>query len=125
MTSPTQQSLKKLRKEGYDCQVVERWNPWSHTRLDLFGCIDIVGIRENCQGVLGIQATSGSNISNRLQKCRQSKILPVWLKAGNRFQIWGWAAKCQKRKDGIRGHHRKLEVDIREITLSDFNLADN
>ena len=27
--SPTKRSLKKLREEGYLCQVVEHWNPFA------------------------------------------------------------------------------------------------
>ena len=45
-TSPTQLSLKKLREEGYiTIQVVEYWNSFARRRIDLFGFIDILAIK--------------------------------------------------------------------------------
>ena len=44
MTSPTQRSLAALRERGMLAEVVERWNPYTKTRKDLFGFVDIVAV---------------------------------------------------------------------------------
>lgn len=70
-------------------------------RLDLFGCIDLV-VLDGLPGVLGIQATSSSNVAARRTKAETECVdaLEQWLKAGNRFAVWGWAkrGKAGKRK---------------------------
>ena len=94
MSSPTVRSLKLLRDEGYLCQVVERFNHFSKTRLDLFGFIDILAIREN--EVLGVQATSRSNVSSRVAKITEHENTAAVRKSGIRIEVWGWG----KLKDG-------------------------
>jgi hypothetical protein len=111
MTSPTQRSLAKLRGDGWTCAVVEHWNQFAHIRLDLFGCIDIVAVRVGNIGVLGVQATSGSNVSARVTKIKAEARAGIWLAAGNKLQVWGWA------KVGARGE-RKL-WSCRVVDISD------
>lgn len=113
MSSPTQRTLKMLRDRGYFAQVVEKWNMFAKVRQDLFGFIDIVAICEGERGVLGVQATSSSNISAREAKCRESKEMQTWLRAGNRLWIVGWG------KRGPRGKRKTWEADIRQLELSD------
>ena len=114
-TSPTQRSLKALRDAGYTAQVVERWNPYGKVRVDLFGFVDIVIIRKEEIGVTGVQTTSQSNISKRLQKILCSHEAKLWLETGNRILLHGWAKKGAKDK-------RKLwKVTERFVTLEDFN----
>lgn len=108
-SSPTARTLALLRCEGYTAQVVERWNPHARIRQDLFGVIDVVAIRADETGVLGIQATSGDNVSARLHKAKDAEALRTWLAAGNRFEVWGW------RKVKGRWTVRKVP-----ITLADF-----
>jgi len=101
MTSPTQRTLARLRKDGWTAQVVERWNPYAHIRQDLFGIIDILAIRKD--EILGVQATSGSNVPARVKKSLEEgrESLERWLLAGGHYEVWGWA------KRGARGK-RKL-----------------
>ena len=68
--SPTQRTLRHLRRAGYPLvQVVERWNPYAKVRLDLFGIIDVVAVGAD---IVGVQATSGSNVSARVRKLTDS-----------------------------------------------------
>ena len=104
MTSPTKRTLDALRKQGYTCQVVERFCQYSKRRIDLFGCIDLVALKERQNineykpgwwdfipgSILGVQATTGDNASKRVQKAIAEPRLKVWLEAGGKFQVWGW-----------------------------------
>jgi hypothetical protein len=87
--SPTARSLEECRRRGWIAQSVERpptrYNP---RRIDLFGVIDLVAITPD--GILGIQATSGSNHSSRVNKALQEPRLVKWLGAGARFEVWSW-----------------------------------
>ncbi len=82
-------------KRGYIAEVVERWNPHSRTRKDLLGVIDIVAVGRG--EILGIQATSWSNVSARVSKSESEPKLREWLRAGGGFVVIGW-----KRKSGSR-----------------------
>lgn len=102
MSSPTQRTLKHLRDAGYPLvQVVERWNPHARIRQHLFGIIDVVAVGED---IVGVQATSASNVSKRVTKITESPALPILRKAGIRVLVHGW------RK--IRGRWQLREVDL-------------
>ena len=106
-TSPTSRTLDRLRRQGYVCEVVERWIPRANVRRDFLGCLDLLAVRSDLQGVLGVQASSAANHSARVKKCSESALLRIWLKAGNRCQVWSWL----KDRSGKWSHR------ISEITL--------
>ena len=110
--SPTQRTLAFLRKEGWTAQIVEKWNAFSHTRLDLFGCIDILAVRPGC--ILGIQVTSGNNHAARVNKSVELKTLRDWLLAGGKYEVWSWA------KRGKRGKRKLWTLRRQELTLNDL-----
>ena len=102
MSSPTARTLAHLRAAGYPLvQVVERWNPYARIRQDLFGIIDVVAVGAD---IVGVQATSGSNVSKRVAKITESEALPILRKAGIRVLVHGW------RK--VRGRWQLREVDL-------------
>lgn len=68
MKGPTQRSLKVLRDAGWQCAVVEKWNPAIKRRKDLFGFIDILAVREG--KTLAVQTTSNSNCAARYRKIK-------------------------------------------------------
>lgn len=89
--SPTALTLRECRRRLWPAAVVERWNQWARVRQDLFGGIDLV-VLDDQPGVLGIQATSDSNVAARVTKLTGllEGALGVWLRRGNRLQVWGW-----------------------------------
>lgn len=106
--SPTQRSLKKLRAEGWLVAITERWNPWSKTRQDLFGFVDLLAVRGD--ETLAVQTTSGSNVSARLEKIHSTQAASLWLESPSRkIVIHGW------RKIGSRGKRKMW--DCREVTV--------
>jgi hypothetical protein len=109
MTSPTARSLALLRRRGFVADVCERWLAQAGIRRDLFGCIDLVAVHPRENGVLGIQATTASNLSARLRKAVGLPALKTWLAAGNRFEVWGWSK-----------HGRRWHVKIVALRPSDL-----
>lgn len=94
--SPTQRTLAHYRKLGAVVEVVERWNPHSKTRHDLFGMFDLLVLSDNT--IIGVQVTSGSNVAARLVKLRESPLLPVWLGCGGKVLVHGWAKRGPRGK---------------------------
>jgi hypothetical protein len=106
--SPTQRSLKHLKAQGYTCQIVEKWNPWAKIRQDLFGIVDIYCLKAGMPPV-GVQTTSGSNHSARVEKALKNENLALWKASGNRFVVQSWA------KRGARGQRKVWELREQEL----------
>lgn len=88
MTTPTARTLAKLRKEGWRPWVVEKWNSHTKTRLDLYNIGDVLAIRGT--ETLLVQATSYSNVSQRVKKIAESEHIAAIREAGWRVECWGW-----------------------------------
>ena len=112
-TLSLQRSKQELEKQGYSVWIVERWNQWSHKRLDLFNMADLVAIREDRKGVLAIQAC-GEDCQEHIRKMMDNVYVKVWLKAENPFFIWSW----RKLKEG---REKRAFYKLREI---EFMLKD-
>jgi hypothetical protein len=93
MTSPTQRSLANLRGRGYLPTVTEHWNQHARIRQDLYGFIDIVALRADINGVLGVQTTTASNLGARIKKAEKIKAFGLWIAAGNTVEFHGWQKK--------------------------------
>lgn len=104
--TPTARALAELRKMGFTAGVVEKWIPQMKRRVDLFGIIDLIAVMPGV-GILGVQATSGSNHAARIAKANAEPRLKTWLASGGRFEVWSFA------KQGARGK-RKVWVLRRE-----------
>jgi hypothetical protein len=100
--SPTQLTLKLLREEGWNVEVVERWIPGANIRKDLFGFIDLVALKDG--QTLGVQATTYSNISARVTKIKNAESLSEVRKACWKLWVIGW------RKQNNRWTYRLVDV---------------
>ncbi len=100
--SPTQRTLAEMRKRGYFCQVVEKFNSFTKTRNDLFGFIDVLCLGEN--EIVGVQATSYSNLSSRVSKIADHENVAHVRKSGIRILAHGW-------KKNSNGRYELREVD--------------
>lgn len=101
--SPTQRTLALLRAEGWTAQVVERWIPFARIRKDLFGFVDVLAMKPG-GGFLGIQTTTRSNASARIQKIHESELAQIWIEAPARLEVWAWS------KQGPRGERKVWTV---------------
>ena len=103
--TPTQRSLKHLRDQGHLAEVVERWIPQARKRHDLWGFVDILSLSPEGE-VVGVQATSLSNVSARVRKITEHENIAAVRKAGVRVLVFGW------------GRDAKGKVMLREVDVS-------
>lgn len=87
--SPTQLSLRHLRRQGYTAAVVERWNPHANIRQDLFGIVDVLAVGNG--ETIAVQCTSKTNISSRCKKIADAEAVPDMRSAGWKIVVHGWA----------------------------------
>ncbi len=120
--TPTQRSLNKLRKEGWEVCIVEKWIPQAKRRVDAFGFGDILGYNTfdiffckpgegypvgNLDEVKHIkrpitalfQTTSGANFAARKKKILENPKAKGWLECGNGICLHGWR-KLKNKKTG-------------------------
>jgi hypothetical protein len=101
--TPAARTLAALKADGYRCAVVERWNPHARIRQDLFGCIDILAIRDG--ETLAVQTTSASHVSHRVRKIADSEAIADIRRAGWRVEVHGW-------RKGSNGRWQCRTVDV-------------
>lgn len=126
--TPTQRSLILLRKLGYLPAVVEKWNPATKVRHDLFGCVDILAIRPGAafdllllHATLAVQTTSWAHVKDRVDKIRAATarvghgklqrellVLPALLAAGWVVHVHGW----RKNKSTGKWEARVVNVGL-------------
>lgn len=126
MSSPTQRTLKLLRSRGWQAQVVERWNPHSKTRLDLFGFGDVIACIAHATfptegiveygGIKLVQSTTLAHVGARVAKIIAEPKARVWLESGGRIEVHGWRKLKVKRG----GKAARWECAERTVTLADF-----
>lgn len=109
-TSPTARSLAYCRRMGWPAGTVERYNPHSRTRHDLFGWCDLIVVAKYWLGgypspggkqapiILGVQACAGPSHAARMAKARP--LVGPWLAAGGAAEVWSWS------KTGPRGKRK-------------------
>ena len=96
--SPTERTLRWLRKQGYTADVVERRLPHSFVTKDLFGCLDIVAIKAGSLGVLGLQVTSAAHWAERIAKVEAEPRAKLFHDCGNTIWVVGWAKRGEQGK---------------------------
>jgi hypothetical protein len=91
-----------LRERGYQVAPVERWNAFTKTRHDLFGCIDLLAIGNG--ETVAVQVTSKSNLSARKHKIEEAEAYPEMLRSGWKVVLHGWF------KEGNRWQLKEVEL---------------
>lgn len=122
-TSPTQRCLAYCRRQGISAGVTERWipiavHPAGGVRRDLFGWIDLI-VAWPGEGLIGVQATSGSNASARVSKLLDRERLPDdnlrglvdWTRSQGRLEVWSWSKRGERGKRKL-WTLRRTPVDI-------------
>ena len=99
--SNTSRTLEYLRSQGYLADKVEMWNPYSRTRKDCFGCLDIMALGEN--GIIGVQSCGQSFAAHDKKITQDPLVAPnalKWLECGGRLLLIGWAKRKRKLDKG-------------------------
>lgn len=96
-SSPTTRTIALLRKYGYTCAIVEKWNAHIKRRQDLFGFADIIAVCPEQKRIILVQVTSAANFAARRTKCQENENAAVWLSAGGQILIHGWKKKANGR----------------------------
>jgi len=121
--SPTQRTLKELKKQGVYCDIVERWiknpkHPAGGFRRDYRGIIDIIGLDLRTGKIRGVQSC-GNSFSAHYKKLtieeRENSVL--WLSfPTTTLEIWAWR-KVKKKRGG------KLKIWMPRIRcITEFDL---
>lgn len=97
-----------MRKQGYYAEVVERWVPGANIRRDFAGFIDVLCIKGN--EIVGVQATSGSNVAARVTKIAEHENVGLIRTAGIRILVHGWRKRAEKRGGRKVWHLREVDV---------------
>lgn len=133
MASPLERSKAQLEGQGYHVWKVERPPSMFQPTLDLYNCMDLVAIRSDRLGVMGIQCCSedvaphihkileGFTIE-KIKKNKETKVseimtvivppnpyIKTWLQAKNTFFIWGWRLR---KNEGTRDKYQLREVQF-------------
>lgn len=98
--TPTQRTMKELKKNGLKAAIVEKWNAHIKIRQDMFGIIDIIALCPE-RGVIGVQST-GQAFNAHVIKLRDEKAQETldWLSVpGTSLELWGWR-KLKKKRGG-------------------------
>ena len=110
--TPTARTLKMLRKQGYECGVVERYNSFTKQRHDLYGCIDLIAVGNG--RIIGVQACAGASHAARRSKALAEPRLKTWLESGGQFAVISWA------KRGGRGERKLWTARVEYVTRGDI-----
>lgn len=93
---PNTLTLRELERRGYVACLVESRTAGGRISHDLFGCIDVLGVRDG--ETVAVQATSISNIASRIRKVEESPALGAMRAAGWTILVHGWRAGELRRE---------------------------
>jgi hypothetical protein len=86
--SPSALTAELLKEQGWLVWTVERWIPGARIRVDLFGILDQIAIRDG--EVIGLQPTSWANVGARVKKIADSEHIGEVRKLGWALHVYGW-----------------------------------
>ena len=102
--SPAALTADHLKAQGFLVWTVERWIPGANIRVDLFGILDQIAIKDG--EVIGLQPTSWSNVPARVKKIADSEHIGEVRKLGWTLHVYGWKWDA-KAKEWV---HRVVDV---------------
>ena len=132
MASPLQRSKAELESQGYAVWKVERPASMYQPTLDLFNCMDLLAIRSDRLGSVGIQCC-GEDVAPHVHKILEGytldklkkvegvptitkTVIPpnpyikIWLEAKNTFFVWGWRLR---KHEGTRATYQLREIEFK------------
>lgn len=125
MGSQSARSMGLLRDSGYFVEKVEQVVHGTFIKRDLFGFIDLLAIRADTPGSLGVQVCASDRFADHVAKVRLLEAAWAWLRAGNRVHVHSWRKRRERhpvtRKWGIK----RWAVVVMELSLKDLKPEPN
>ena len=119
--TPTQRTLREMRRRGRVCAIVEKFNPFAGPngiRQDLFGFADILAL-DSSLGFVAVQSC-GQAFSEHARKLREDRAEEClqWLQTGAcgcgvqhaSIELWGWRKVLAKRGGKARVWAPRVQV---------------
>jgi hypothetical protein len=120
MASQSSRTLRILRDRGYFVSVVEQVLPHSFIKRDCFGAFDILAVRADEPGVIGVQVCASDRKADHVAKLREIEAVWAWLRAGNRILIHSWRKRRERHPETRRWSTPRWAVAEIPVTLEDL-----
>lgn len=119
MASRSPRSEEILRQNGYFVAKVEQIVAGTFIKRDAFGAFDLIAVKPDAPGVLGVQVCASDRKADHVAKLREIEAVWAWLRAGNPIQIHSWRKRRERTKTGAWGAPR-WAVAVIPMTLEDL-----
>jgi len=117
MKSPTQQTLRYLRAQGFVVDILEHWQAFAKRRKDLYGFGDVMATGNGMNVI--VQTTSWSNVGARRKKILSDKCRVAalsWIVCGGQVWVHGWK---KIERPGKRNVYELKEIRMTEEDFSE------
>jgi hypothetical protein len=113
--SPMQLTLKRLRENGYEAEIAERWIPRTFIRHDLFGFIDVLAVSP--VHLLAVQVTDHAHHAEHRKKILKLRVAHD-LAYHMDVELWSWGLQLSrsKRLDGKLDRRKRMTLKRESLT---------
>lgn len=96
MASQSPRSAEILRDRGYFVEKVEQVIHGTFIKRDCFGAFDLLAVKADEQGALGVQICASDRKADHVAKLREIEAVWAWLRAKNRILIHSWRKRRER-----------------------------
>jgi hypothetical protein len=112
--------MELLRNGGYFVEKVEQVVHGTFIKRDAFGFIDLMAIKAECRGVLGVQVCASDRKADHVAKARLLEAIWTFLRAGNRIQVHSWRKRRERHLVTRKWSVKRWAVVISDLSLEDL-----
>jgi hypothetical protein len=112
--SPIERTHARLRELGYTVTQTQYWHHYAKRRVDLFGFIDSLAVKED--HLLAVQTTDSSHHSAMVKKILSQPVASLLVRHMG-CEVWSWGLHLtgERRKDGLL--NRRKEQTLRRSSF--------
>jgi hypothetical protein len=115
MASQSPRTAEILRDRGYFVEKVEQVVHGTFIKRDCFGAFDLLAVKADEQGALGVQICASDRKADHVAKLREIEAVWAWLRAKNRILIHSW--RKRKERNASTGNWGTAQWAVVEIDL--------